>query len=826
MSILDFEDTVNKVKAFLPDYLRSKNIDPTQNFQCIFPGHEDTKPSCNVVGIDTPTPRVHCYSCGRTGDIFDVVQILENKPKLGLEWVEETLKYLAEMFGVEIAAKDLTEEQIYELDTYRAYRAAAELIISSKLDPVKHARVIEHIAFRGWKESTLEESGVGTVSSYSEFRQTLKDSGFTARFLDEIDLGRNDIFNEKNLIFTWRDEKGRPIGFTSRNLAYEEEIESAKESGKKCSSHKYNNQRTTGLKCNIFQKGKRFYGIDEGIKHAPPLYIFEGQTDVITARNAGISNCVAIAGNSLNTDHILLLKDLGLYDIILCLDGDAGGQDKLTGILEKFKGYREMKVRVATLPDKEDPDSFIRTQKLHEFQHLAKWSAFEWRLNQFSEDDDPTKTCEQMVPYIVNEPSAIVRDQYCKELSLYTGVAYKAIIDELSSILDEKVKLRSRERQNVLDRAVYELSRSPTEAELILDKTRVSLGELSRKYNSDVLSAEDFVRYLDIQKEDEEAERNNDTGFHLGSDLEDLEEVLRGEWSKDVFMCLGGKPNTGKSSLLSKLAHAIATNNDDTCVIYHTIDDTIAQLVPRFVTIADGSTKLTMNMVRQPNYWTSQQGLDFITKRREYGYQKIRDLAVNGRLIIKDVSHGMSLPFAENLISYYQDKYPDRKIVYILDNAHKLRDFEGKDERVRFKTISESCKNIALRKHIAFISSVEYTKLPPGVKPTNYNIAESAQIEYDANFIAHLYNDVADTPEAFTVCHQDLDWKGEEVFLPRIEVIIGKNKITEQKRSLFLDFWPAASDFRKVVHRDVIDGVREMKSKRSRGSEEVLNCYE
>ena len=80
------------------------------------------------------------------------------------------------------------------------------------------------------------------------------------------------------------------------------------------------------------------------------------------------------------------------------------------------------------------------------------------------------------------------------------------------------------------------------------------------------------------------------------------------------------------------------------------------------------------------------------------------------------------------------------------------------------------------------------------------------------------YSEVADTPDNYTVCHKDTDWKGEEVVLPRVELIIGKNKITEMKGSLFLNFWPAASDFRRVSIQQVRDDAQQVKAERGQGS--------
>lgn len=819
MSVRDFDDVIQQVKLHLKDYLEERGIDTSRNFNCPLPDHTDTKPSCNLVGADGDNPRIYCYSCGRSCDIFDLVQILEDKPRSGIEWIEDTLKYLAGKYNIPVNVDHLTEEQIYELDTYRAYRFAASLIKCNSLDEIKHNKFIEHSKRRGWNDAVLEELGVGIVDSYSSFREALKDEGFTAKFIDEIDLGRRDIFNENNMIFTWKDEKGRPVGFTSRNLDYEEQRAEAERNGEKFTIPKYNNQRTTGLKCNIFQKGKRLYGLDGALHANPPLYIFEGQTDVITARKHGLKNCVALAGASLNKDHVFLLKDLGILDLVIALDGDKTGRDRTQQILEdRLAGHKDIRVRVVIFPDGEDPDSFIREQGMEAFRNLACWTAFEWRLNQYTEADDPADIGRHMVPFIVNEPSPIIREQLVKTLSAHTGSTVKAITEELNIILDAQAMKRARERQTVLDKIQYELQRNPASAETILDKGQADLGELTRRYNADILSCEDFIKSIEIQKEDEEKiETSSDTGFHLGPDLEDLREALRGEWSRDVFMCFAGAPNVGKSGVLAKIAYSIAHHNHDVCVIYHTIDDTLQQFLPRFVSIAEGSTRLTMNMIRQPHYWTGK-GLEHVWHCRNLGYERVKTLANDGRLVIKDVSHGTSLPFAQNLITYYQNRYPDRRVVYILDNVHKLRDFEGKDERVRFKAISEACKNLALKQRITMISSVEYTKLPPGTRPTNYNISESVQISYDANFIAHLYSEVADTPDNYTVCHKDTDWKGEEVVLPRVELIIGKNKITEMKGSLFLNFWPAASDFRRVSIQQVRDDAQQVKAERGQGS--------
>lgn len=821
--IQDLEATIARLKPFLPEYLREQGVDITKNFTCPFPDHEDKHPSCSLIQSET-NPRGYCHSDGRYFDIIDACYLYEKKPRAGVEWVYDTVKYLAEKYKVELKLSDLTAEQAYELDTYRAYHLAASLLKTSGFEECKGNEALnpfrQAMSKRGWSEETITVAGIGTVPDYIEFRAALRGAGFSATFLDEIDLGRKDIFNPDNMIFTWRDEHGRPVGFAARNLRFEEQEKEAKKQGKENLHPKYNNQRTTGLKCNIFQKGKRLYGLDKAIEAQPPLYLFEGQADVITARQNGLLNCVGLGGSNLSTDHVLLLKELGCYDLIVCLDGDEAGQTKQAQIVEeKLAGHRDLRVRVIILPEGEDPDSFIRKNGVEAFKKLAIWNAFEWRLNKYPEDEDTVTISRQMIPFIVNEPSAIERENLCKILARRTGITLKAITEELNNLLNIREYERSRERQEVLERIQYNLTRNPLEAELILREGCMALGELSKRYNADNFSIESFLKAIDEQKDIEEKRSNKYEGFQLGPDFRPLQDALCGEWSKDVLLLFGSKENVGKTGFFAKLAYSIANYNDNVMCICLTIDDTKEQVFPRFVCIAEGSRQLTINQVKQPAYWdglgeqnTRCRG---ILSRRELGYMRIKELVRAKKLLLKDANDGQSLSFIESIISYYQEEDPTRKIVFFLDNFHKLSDFSNaKDERIRFKTLSNALKGLAVKYHIPIFATVEYTKLPAGTKANNHSVSETVALSYDSNFIGHLYSEVSDIPDKYTVCHRDYNWRGEQVVLPRIELNIGKNKISDFKGTIYFDFWPASSDYRYVDQETVASDQQQMKEER------------
>ncbi len=210
--------------------------------------------------------------------------------------------------------------------------------------------------------------------------------------------------------------------------------------------------------------------------------------------------------------------------------------------------------------------------------------------------------------------------------------------------------------------------------------------------------------------------------------------------------------------------------------------------------IAEGSHSLTMNQIKSPNYWVKDYP-DVLSKRLA-GYQKLEHLIKSGRLVVKDSNHGSTLAYAETLIQYYKEKYPTRRLVYMLDNFHKLNDFsDQKDERTRFKKLSNAIKGLATTYHIPILSTVEYTKLPAGTKPSNTSISETVAMEYDSNLIIHLYNELHELGPNANMFHITTNKEGQIQRLPRIEMIFGKNKITSFKSSLWYDFYPASSDF-------------------------------
>jgi DNA primase len=86
--------------------------------------------------------------------------------------------------------------------------------------------------------------------------------------------------------------------------------------------------------------------------------IVEGYTDVIACHRQGVTHAVGTLGTALTEYHVGLLKGI-VKEVVLVFDGDAAGGAATERSIGLFLDAG-MRVRVVTLPEGEDPDSFLR----------------------------------------------------------------------------------------------------------------------------------------------------------------------------------------------------------------------------------------------------------------------------------------------------------------------------------------------------------------------------------------------------------------------------------------------------------------------------------
>lgn len=113
-------DKRNELKPYLEDYLRQKGVNILKAFCCLNPAHDDKHPSmrCN-----RKNHTVHCFSCGVTYDIFDLIGI-----DYGLTYFPEQYRKVYEMFYGEVPlSQDDSGQKKKEKKELRSRRYSAEM---------------------------------------------------------------------------------------------------------------------------------------------------------------------------------------------------------------------------------------------------------------------------------------------------------------------------------------------------------------------------------------------------------------------------------------------------------------------------------------------------------------------------------------------------------------------------------------------------------------------------------------------------------------------------------------------------------------------------
>ena len=79
---MTYDQAKEEVKRYMPDYLRSLGLSDKKPFHCLNPEHTDKNPS---MSLNPKTNKVHCFSCGATYDLIDLIgmdyNLTDNKEK-------------------------------------------------------------------------------------------------------------------------------------------------------------------------------------------------------------------------------------------------------------------------------------------------------------------------------------------------------------------------------------------------------------------------------------------------------------------------------------------------------------------------------------------------------------------------------------------------------------------------------------------------------------------------------------------------------------------------------------------------------------------------
>lgn len=315
------------------------------------PFHSEKTPSFSV---NPQGQFYHCFGCGEHGDVFSFVMKFHH-----MEF-PEALKMLAQKYGIELPARQLSDSeqaQLRQRDLLYQANEEAVLVYQHCLRHPKWGKEARaYLERRGVPAEAIERYRLGYAPSteqggWSYGVEQLTGKGLQLEVLEQAGLavrndrgGHYDRFRAR-IMFPINDMTGRVVAFGGRILGD--------------GQPKYMNSPESP----IFEKSRLLFGLQQhrqAIRQARRALVVEGNFDLLSLAVHGVENVVAPLGTALTRSHIHSLRSY-VDEVVLFFDADAAGLKAAMRSIPFLLAER-MEARVALLPAGHDPDSFVREQ--------------------------------------------------------------------------------------------------------------------------------------------------------------------------------------------------------------------------------------------------------------------------------------------------------------------------------------------------------------------------------------------------------------------------------------------------------------------------------
>jgi DNA primase len=400
-----------------------------KNYLGLCPFHEEKTPSFSV----SPEKQMyHCFGCGVGGNVFTFLMESER-----VSFVE-AVRTLAERAGVTLpsATQEDRERATEQEILYDACRRAGLHFHRNLTSTQEGKAALEYLRGRGFSDETIRKFGLGySINSWDDLLKYAQQEKLDLSVLEKAGLilkredgsGLYDRFRGRAM-FPIFSVSGRTIAFGARKLHAEDPL------------GKYINSPETP----IYSKSHVLYGLSharEAIREKGFAILVEGYADLISVYQAGIENIVATSGTALTEEQTRLI---GRYAqaITLVYDADsAGSRAALRGVDVIIENGFD--VSIATLPEKDDPDSFIRRQGADGFQQLLKdaVSFLDFKAGMFQAEglletpEGKARALRSIVGTIAKVGDELKRNFYVQFLSEKYGIYQSVLFRELERMM-------------------------------------------------------------------------------------------------------------------------------------------------------------------------------------------------------------------------------------------------------------------------------------------------------------------------------------------------------------------------------------------------------
>ncbi|NCA95748.1 MAG: DNA primase, partial [Methanomicrobia archaeon] len=298
----------------------------------------------------------HCFGCGAHGDIIKFEMDANGLPFI------EAVEKLAHKVGLQVPRlTNETKEQVEKRNSAYDIMELAAKFFEKNLRLTGGQQARDYLARRGFDDAIITKFRLGYAPNTNGLKAQLAAKGIEEQEMAELGLisipedknrRSHDFFRDRVMI-PIMDKRGRVIAFGGRIMGD--------------GQPKYLNSPETP----VFNKRKVLYNFnyarDPGFD-AKALIICEGYMDVIAMDKFGIHYAVAPLGTALTEEQIQEAWKV-TPEPTCCFDGDSAGVraavrsvDRVLPILKA--GYS---LKYAFLPDKLDPDEFLKARGRDEF---------------------------------------------------------------------------------------------------------------------------------------------------------------------------------------------------------------------------------------------------------------------------------------------------------------------------------------------------------------------------------------------------------------------------------------------------------------------------
>ena len=404
-----------------------------QNYLGLCPFHNEKTPSFTV----SPEKKIaHCFGCGKGGNIFQFVSLIEN-----ITYNQAIVK-LGTRLGLDIESNNNKEES-YDLNNeldimYYGHRLLADYYNYILLNTKEAEDALKYLLDRGLSEDVIKHFNLGYAPRDNNIALNFFNSNkINLDLMVEAGLlGKNDngdyydVFKDR-VMFPIKNNQNQVVAFSGRTMSTDKSVP------------KYYNTHET----KIFEKRTVLYNYSDArsfIAKENEVILCEGYMDVIKAHQNGMKNAVALMGTNIDNNKLKEVLSL-VKKITLSLDNDEAGSKAQIEIGNriiqttdnvyklKFSGAKDLD-EFLTEKNTKNPDFDVENYLRNNKEHFINYK-IEYYKN------DSKSNIEQRIKYkneiLVN--IAYVEDESLKYILLTNlaeefGIERQVLLKELGKV--------------------------------------------------------------------------------------------------------------------------------------------------------------------------------------------------------------------------------------------------------------------------------------------------------------------------------------------------------------------------------------------------------